>query len=110
MAALAVPVGLVGPWQLLCLALIPTGTLCAPGLSTTIDSLNQQVPAAARGEAAGLYNTALTLGLAVAGPVAGSIIDGWGTRWSFAITGLTGLLLVTLATPLWRRAPPATGH
>jgi MFS family permease len=105
MGALTVPIGLVGSWQLLCLAVIPAGILCAPALSTTIDTLSQWVPSAARGEAMGLHGTALTLGLAVSGPITGSIIDTYGTRWSFAITGLVGLLLVILAIPFWRRAP-----
>jgi MFS family permease len=105
MAALTVPVGLVGSWQLLCLAVIPAGILCAPALSTTIDTLSQWVPAAARGEAMGLHGTALTLGLAVSGPITGSIIDTYGTRWSFAIAGLVGLILVTAAIPFWRRVP-----
>jgi MFS family permease len=105
MAVLTVPVGLVGNWQLLCLALIPAGILCAPALSTTIDTLSQWVPAAARGEAMGLHGTALTLGLAVSGPITGSIIDHYGTRWSFAIAGLLGVALVTMAIPFWRRVP-----
>jgi MFS family permease len=105
----AIELSLVAPWQLLCLALVPAEMLCAPAVSTATETLSQRVPAAARGEAMGLYSTALTLGLAVGGPVTGSIIDGWGTRWSFAITGLSGLLLIALATPLWRRAPQPTG-
>jgi predicted MFS family arabinose efflux permease len=39
MAALTVPIGLVGSWQLVCVAVIPAGILCAPALSTTIDTL-----------------------------------------------------------------------
>jgi MFS family permease len=105
MAALTVPVGLAGSWQLLCVALVPAGILCAPVLSTTMDTLSQWVPAAARGEAMGLHGTALTLGLAVSGPLTGSIIDTYGTRWSFAVAGLGGLLFATLSIPLWRRAP-----
>jgi MFS family permease len=105
MAALTVPVGLVGSWQLLCVAVIPAGILCAPALSATIDTLSQWVPPASRGEAMGLHGTALTLGLAVSGPITGFVIDAYGTRWSFAIAGLAGLLLITLAIPFWRRAP-----
>lgn len=108
MAVLTVPVGLVGHWSLLCLALIPCGVLCAPALSTTIDTLSGWVPAAVRGEAMGLHGTALTLGLAVSGPITGFLIDDLGTRWSFALTGLGGLLLVVLVMPLWRRTAPAT--
>jgi MFS family permease len=109
MAALTVPVGLVGSWQLLCVAVIPAGILCAPALSTTIDTLSQWVPSAARGEAMGLHGTALTLGLAVSGPITGFIIDAYGTRWSFAVAGLAGLFLVILAIPFWRRAPQLAG-
>jgi MFS family permease len=105
MAALTVPVGLAGSWKLLCVAVIPAGILCAPALSTTIDTLSQWVPPAARGEAMGLHAAALTLGLAVSGPITGAIIDAYGTRWSFAVAGLVGLLLVTVAIPFWRRAP-----
>jgi MFS family permease len=105
MAALTMPVGLAGSWQLLCVALVPAGLLCAPALSTTMDTLSRWVPAAARGEAMGLHGTALTLGLAVSSPITGSIIDAYGTRWSFAIAGLGGILFVTLSIPLWRRAP-----
>jgi MFS family permease len=53
----------------------------------------------------GLHGTALTLGLAISAPITGSIIDAYGTRWSFAIAGLAGLLLVALAIPFWRRVP-----
>jgi MFS family permease len=109
MAALTVPVGLAGPWPLLCLALIPAGMLCAPAISTTVDTLSQWVPAGARGEAMGLHSTALTLGLAVSAPVTGCVIDTWGARWSFAVAGLAGIVLVVFATPLWRRAPQPAG-
>jgi predicted MFS family arabinose efflux permease len=53
----------------------------------------------------GLHSTALTLGLAVAGPTGGFLIDGYGTRWSFAVAGLGGLALVLTALPFWRRSP-----
>jgi MFS family permease len=101
-AALTVPLGLVGDWQWLCLALIPSGMLCAPALSATIDAVSRWVPTAARGEAMGLHGAALTLGIAVSGPVTGAVIDDWGTGWSFAVAGLGGLLMVTLAVPFWR--------
>ncbi|MCO5999712.1 MFS transporter [Actinoallomurus rhizosphaericola] len=105
MAALTVPMGLAGHWGWLCLALLPAGVMCAPAISTTIDTLSRWVPAAARGEATGLHGTAMTLGLAVSGPLTGVIIDGLGTRWAFAISGTAGLLVVLLAAPAWRRAP-----
>ena len=102
MAALTVPVALVGPWQLLGLALIPSGLLTAPALSTTVDTLSRWVPTGSRGEAMGLHGTALTLGLAVAAPVAGFLIDRFGTAWAFAFTGVAGMLIVVVAVPFWR--------
>jgi MFS family permease len=110
MAALTVPVGLAGPWPLLCLALIPAGMLCAPAVSTTVDTLSQWVPAGARGEAMGLHGTALTLGLAVSAPITGFLIDAWGARWAFTVAGLVGIVLVASAIPLWRRGPRPAGH
>lgn len=110
MAAFTVPIGLVGDWRLLALALVPAGVLCAPALSTTTDTVSRWVPAAARGEAMGLHGTALTLGLTLSGPITGSLIDAFGTSWAFAITGLGGLLIVAAAVPHWRRAAvPALG-
>ncbi|MEO5874333.1 MAG: MFS transporter [Streptosporangiaceae bacterium] len=106
LCALTAPLGLVGgPWPWLILALFPSGVMCAPGLASTIDTVSRWVPASARGEAMGLHGTALTLGVAVAGPVAGSIIDAYGTGWAFAATGMIGTALVAAAVPFWRRAP-----
>lgn len=102
LAALTAPLGLVGDWRWLCLALIPSGMLCAPGLSATVDAVSRRVPAAARGEAMGLHGTALTLGIAVSGPITGLIIDDWGPRWAFTIAGLGSLAMIALATPFWR--------
>lgn len=105
MAALTLPLGLAVPWPLLCVAMIPAGALCAPSLSTTADTLTRWVPPGARGEAMGLHATALTLGVASSGPIAGLVIDHLGVTWAFAIAGLGGLLLVTAAVPFWRRTP-----
>ncbi|MDN3354137.1 MFS transporter [Actinomadura sp. DC4] len=105
-AVLTVPLGLVGDWQWLCLALIPSGLFCAPALSATVDAVSRRVPTAARGEAMGLHGTALTLGLAASGPVTGLVIDHWGTDWSFAVAGVISLLLIVLATPFWRHGRP----
>src|SRR4051794_15595454 len=98
-AAFTVPLGLVGDWQWLCLALVPSGLLCAPALSATVDAVSRRVPTAARGEAMGLHGTALTLGLALSAPVTGLVIDDWGTDWAFAVAGLGSLLMVALAAP-----------
>ncbi|TLP58573.1 MFS transporter [Microbispora triticiradicis] len=106
LCALTVPVGLVGGgWWWLCLALLPSGLLCAPALSSTVDAVNRRVPAAARGEAMGLHGTSLTIGGALAGPIAGGILDAHGPAWAFAASGVAGLVPAVIAVLVWRRAP-----
>ncbi|MFF5243168.1 MFS transporter [Streptosporangium sp. NPDC000095] len=104
MGALTVPVGLVGgDWHWLVLALLPAGVLCAPALSSTIETVSRWVPVGARGEAMGLHGTALLIGGGAAAPIAGVIIDGSGPGWAFAAAGLVGVLMVLVALPFWRR-------
>src|SRR5439155_6939420 len=57
---LTIPVGLAGSWWAVCLLLVPAGALCAPTLAATADRVSRLVPASARGEAMGLYGSALT--------------------------------------------------
>ncbi|GAA3195250.1 MFS transporter [Actinocorallia longicatena] len=104
MGALTAPVGLVGGWPWLAVALVPAGLLCSPALSSTIDTLSRWVPSSARGEAMGLHGTALTLGVAASGPTAGSVIDAHGAGWGFALAGTLGVVMVLLALPAWRTA------
>ncbi|MDP9861622.1 MULTISPECIES: MFS transporter [Streptosporangium] len=108
MGLLTVPVGLVGgDWRWVIVALVPAGVLCAPGLSSTVETLSRWVPAGARGEAMGLHGTALLIGGAVSAPIAGAVIDGAGTGWTFALAGLVGMAMVLVALPFWRRIPAA---
>ncbi|MER5420854.1 MFS transporter [Streptosporangium roseum] len=106
MGALTIPVGLVGgDWRWLLVALLPSGLLCAPGLSSTVETLSRWVPAGARGEAMGLHGTALLIGGALSAPIAGAVIDGAGPGWAFALAGLVGAGMVLVALPFWRRVP-----
>ncbi|MEU4831574.1 MFS transporter [Streptosporangium sp. NPDC023615] len=104
MGVLTIPIGLVdGHWLWLLLAMLPAGVLCAPALSSTIETMTRWVPAGARGEAMGLHGTALLVGVGVASPVAGAIIDGPGPDWAFAAAGLVSVVMVLIALPFWRR-------
>jgi MFS family permease len=107
MGLLTVPVGLVsGGWWWLVLALLPAGLLCAPSLSSTVETTTRWVPSGARGEAMGLHGTALLIGGAASAPLAGAVIDAHGPRWVFAAAGLVAVAMVLVALPLWRRAAP----
>lgn len=108
MGLLTVPVALVsGGWWWLVLALLPSGLLCAPALSSTVETLTRWVPAGARGEAMGLHGTALLIGGAISAPIAGKVIDLYGPSWAFVAAGAAGLVMVLVALPFWRRGAQA---
>jgi predicted MFS family arabinose efflux permease len=98
---LTVPVGLGGGrWWLLALALVPAGALCAPTLAATADAVSRLVPASVRGEAMGLHGSALTVGLSLGSPLAGTVIDATVPAGGFAAAGLLGALVAALALPI----------
>jgi predicted MFS family arabinose efflux permease len=100
MAALTIPVGLGGHhWWLLALLLIPAGALCAPTITASADAVSRLAPASARGEAMGLHNSALTVGVAAGSPLAGLVMDTWSPPWGFATVGAVGLLITLVALP-----------
>jgi MFS family permease len=107
---LVLPVGLAGGrWWVLCLALFPTNLMCAPTLTSTADRVSRLAPASVRGEAMGLYSSALTLGGAVGSPIVGTVVDHWGPVGGFAAAGVGGLLIVLLTVPLARRRAGSAG-
>ena len=100
-----VPVGLATGWGWLALTLIPAGLLCAPALAATADAVSRLVPASARGEAMGLYGSALTAGLALGAPLAGAIADRAGPAWAFATIGAVGAAVALVGLAISRAHP-----
>jgi MFS family permease len=100
MALLTIPVGLGGDhWWLLALLLIPAGALCAPTITASADAVSRLTPASARGEAMGLHNSALTVGVALGAPLAGLVMDAWSPPWGFAAVGGVGVLVSLVVLP-----------
>jgi predicted MFS family arabinose efflux permease len=100
MALLTIPVGLAsGHWWLLALLLLPAGALCAPTITATADAVSRLTPASARGEAMGLHNSSLTVGVALGAPLAGVVMDTWSPAWGFAAVGGVGVVVAVLALP-----------
>ncbi len=86
-------------WWLIALLLIPAGALCAPLITSTADAISRMIPAAARGEALGLHNSALTVGVALGGPLAGFAADTLSPPWGFVAVGGAGALIALLVLP-----------
>ena len=104
MAVLTIPVGLGGShWWLLALLLLPAGALCAPTITASADAVSRLTPASARGEAMGLHNSALTVGVALGSPLAGLVMDTWSPPWGFAAVGGLGVLVTLAVLPAERR-------
>jgi predicted MFS family arabinose efflux permease len=97
-----IPLGLVGHWQWLCLALVPAGTLCAPSLASSADAVSRLVPASVRGEAMGWYGSALTVGLSLGAPAVGAVVDRAGPGWAFAVAGAVGATVALVAALVLR--------
>lgn len=102
MGALTVPVAFASNWGLLLLLVIPSGMLCAPGITSGNETLARHVPAAARGEAMGLLGSAMTVGVSLGAPAAGLVVDLAGPHWAFVAAGGLGALAVLFALPAYR--------
>jgi hypothetical protein len=96
------PISVVDGVLLLALALIPAGALCAPSLASSADAVSRLVPAGARGEAMGLYNSSLTLGLAIGAPLAGAVVDATGPEWGFVAVGAVTVTIALVVFPFAR--------
>jgi predicted MFS family arabinose efflux permease len=100
MAVLTIFVGAGGAhWWLLAILLIPCGALCAPTITASADAVSRLTPATARGEAMGLHNSSLTVGVALGGPLAGLAADTLSPPWGFAAVGGAGALIALLVLP-----------
>ena len=89
------------PW--LCALLFIAGLLCAPTLTSTVETLSSLTPASVRGTMFGLHSALITAGVAVGAPAAGIVVDAGG--WRFAVVVLSGitLLLAGVGAMLLRR-------
>ncbi|MEV4352381.1 MFS transporter [Actinoplanes sp. NPDC049596] len=96
-------------WWLIALLLLPAGALCAPLITSSADAVSRMTPAAARGEAMGLHNSALTVGVACGGPLAGLAADTLSPPWGFVAVGGLGVVIALLVLPaeLRHRRSPA---
>ncbi len=105
---LTVPAGLAHDWRWLCVAVVGSGLLTAPTLSTLADAVSRLAPASVRGEATGLQSSALSAGFALGAPVAGIAIDASAPAGGFAAAGLAGVAAALTGLLLSRRSSART--
>ncbi|WP_207129102.1 MFS transporter [Actinocatenispora comari] len=95
--------GLAHGWPWLCLAVVGTGLLTAPTLSTVSDAVSRLAPAGVRGEATGLQASAMSAGVALGAPVVGWAVDASVPAAGFAVAGLAGIAAALAGHLLSRR-------
>jgi MFS family permease len=98
-----IPLGLMGQWWILLIALIPAGLSCAPTIASSVDTVSKLVPASVRGEAMGMHGSAITVGTAVGAPIVGWTVDHIGVQWGFAAAG-AGAVFAAIAAAILMRA------
>jgi MFS family permease len=103
-----IPAGLTHDWPWLCVAMVGTGLLTAPTLSTVADGVSRLAPASVRGEATGLQSSAQSAGFALGSPTVGVAIDLSVPAGGFAAAGLAGLAAALTGCLLSRRSRART--
>lgn len=102
LGALTLPLGWTGQWWLLALALLPAGLVTAPTIASSVDMVSRLAPSSVRGEAMGMHGSAVTLGVAVGGPLVGWTVDNVGVEWGFTAAGGGALIAAAIAATLQR--------
>jgi Major Facilitator Superfamily len=103
LAALTLPVAAATSVPMIFAIVAVSGFFCAPLIAATVDELNGQVPESVRGEAMGWHGSALTAGSSLGPPVVGMILDAYGWRAGFLISGAVGLAVAAIVVLTTRR-------
>lgn len=111
LGAAAAPVALAGPWWSYALLLVPAGLLIAPSMAASSETVTGLAPGHVRGLVTGLHGSAITLGAAVATPLAGLVVDLASPAAAVLVVSAIGLGaagIVALLGRTGRRALPAS--
>jgi MFS family permease len=112
LGAAALPVAFAGPWWSYALLLVPTGLLIAPSMAASAETVSTLAPEHARGLVTGLHGSAITLGAAVATPLAGLLVDLASPAAAVLAVGGIGIgaaaLVGLLGTPRMRQETAVT--
>lgn len=104
------PVALAWSWWSLLFLLLPAGLVTAPTLAAGSDAVGGLAPDAVRGLVTGLQGSATTLGLAIANPLSGVLVDVASPATAVLVCGSVAVLTGGVATLLLRPAAPPDGR
>jgi MFS family permease len=107
LGAAALPVAFAGPWWSYALLLVPVGLLIAPSMAASAETVSTLAPEHARGLVTGLHGSAITIGAAVATPLAGLLVDVASPAVAVLTVGSAGLGAAVLVGLLVRPRPRA---
>jgi MFS family permease len=102
LGAAAMPVAFAGPWWSYALLLVPLGLLIAPSMAASAEAVSVLAPERARGLVTGLHGSAISLGAAVATPLAGLLVDLASPAAAVLVVGSIGVGAAALVGLLWR--------
>lgn len=99
------PLGLVGDWRVLALAVAPAAALCAPAFASTASAASVEVvEEGSRATTMSVYGAALSAGSALGAPMAGAAFDLSGPEAGFASVGGLGVVVAIFAWVVLRRS------
>ncbi|WP_211362483.1 MFS transporter [Pseudonocardia cypriaca] len=105
LGAAALPVALAGSWWSYALLLVPVGLLIAPSMAASAETVSALTPEHVRGLVTGFHGSAITIGAAVATPLAGLLVDVASPAVAVLTVGSAGLGAAILVGLLARLAP-----
>jgi predicted MFS family arabinose efflux permease len=105
LGAAALPVALAGSWWSYALLLVPVGLLIAPSMAASAETVSTLTPEHVRGLVTGLHGSAITIGAAVATPLAGLLVDIASPAVAVLTVGSAGLGAAIIVGLLARLAP-----
>nr|WP_255426837.1 MFS transporter [Pseudonocardia sp. C8] len=104
------PAALAGSWWSLLLLLVPAGLAIAPTLAAGSDAIGELAPDRVRGLVTGLQGSATTLGIALAGPLSGALVDAASPALAIVVCAAVATVVAGVAAVLMRsRGPERTG-
>ncbi|MFI9386742.1 MFS transporter [Kutzneria sp. NPDC052558] len=101
-----VPLGLLDAPLSLTVALLPAALLYAPAFAATAADASRHAVDGTRGVVMSVYSTAMTVGTAAGGPLAGAVVDTSDPAAAFAVIG--GLTALVAVLSRWAAARFAT--